>query len=164
MDLRFVEILVLLVAVPLIVGPLLARWAGDRAKRRGSSPAMVRGVRSLITIAWIAVVGLGLTLSFGPIPFLSTLTFTAVGGIALTLALQTTLQNIVSGFLLQRRGFLHLRDQVEFGGTKGTVVSLGLVTTVMKLENGTLVFVSNSNLLAGPLVNRTATDRLAGEY
>lgn len=163
-DDRFVEVIVLLVLTPGIGGPFLAKWAGERAKRTGSSPAMVRGVRSLITVAWVAVVAFGLSVTYGPIPFLSTLTFTAIGGIAVTLALQTTLQNIVAGFWLQRNRFLHLKDAVLFSGLSGTVVSMGLVTTVLRLEDGSLAFVSNSNLLSGPMVNRTATRRLAGEY
>jgi small conductance mechanosensitive channel len=161
---RPVEILLFLVVVPLVVGPLLARWVGRWAKRAGSSPAVVRGLRSLVTIGWVAVVAYGLTLDYGPIPFLSTLTATALVGIAATLALQTTLQNIVAGFLLGRRGFLRVHDQVQFGGISGTISSLGFVTTVVRLDDGTLAFVSNSNLLSGPLINRTATHRLEGEY
>ena len=163
-DERTVEILVFLVAVPAVGGSALARWAGNRAKGTEASPAVVRGVRSLITVAWVAVVVYGITLAFGPLSFFSTLTVTAVAGIAATLALQTTLQNIVAGFLLQRRRFLRMHDQVQIGGISGTIAGLGLVTTVVKLEDGTLAFVSNSTLLSGPLVNRTATARLRGEY
>lgn len=159
-----IEVLVFLVVLPAVVGPALTRWAGDRAKRAGASPSMVRSLRGLISIAWLGVAGFGLTVAFGPLPFTSALTFTAVGTIAITLALQTTLQNIVASFLLHRRRFLRVNDVILFGGTKGTVVSLGFVTTVLRQDDGTLVFVSNSNLLAGPLINRTATDRLAGEY
>lgn len=161
---RTIEILVFLVAVPAVGGSALARWAGNRAKASEASPAVVRGVRTLVTVAWVTLVAYGITLAFGPLSFFSTLTFTAVAGIAATLALQTTLQNIVAGFLLQRRRFLRMYDQVEVGGITGTIVSLGLVTTVVKTEDGTLAFVSNSTLLSGPLVNRTATARLRGEY
>ena len=158
------ETLVLLIVVPAVAGPFIARWAGNVSKRRGSSPSTVRGVRVLITVLWASMVAEGLSLAFGPIPFFSTLTFTAVGSIALTLALQTTLQNIVAGFLLHRRGFLLIQDEVEFSSAKGHVVSMGLVTTVLRLEDGRLAFVSNSNLLAGPLINRTASARLQGDY
>ena len=160
----FVLDVVLLILVPGIAGPLLARWAGSRAKGRGRSPARVRGVQILITVVWVVLVVVGVSVTLGPISFLSTLTFSAIAGIAVTLALQTTLQNLVSGIILLQHRFLRVGDQVQFSGMKGKVVSFGLVTTVIKLDDGSLSFVSNSNLLSGPLINFTASKRLAGEY
>jgi small-conductance mechanosensitive channel len=161
---EFVLEVLLFILVPGIAGPLIARWAGNREKRAGGSPARVRGVQVLITIAWVALVAIGISATLGPISFLSTLTFSAIAGIAVTLALQTTLQNLVSGIILLNNRFLRVGDLVQFGGMKGGVVGFGLVTTVIKLEDGTLAFVSNSNLLSGPLINFTAGRRLAGEY
>jgi len=155
---------VLLILIPVVVGPLLARAAGNRAKRAGATPAKVRGIEILITVAWVAIAAVGVSITLGPISFLSTLTFSAIAGIAVTLALQTTLQNLVSGIILLQHRFLRVGDQVQFSGMKGTIVGFGLVTTVIKLDDGTLAFVSNSNLLSGPLINFTAAKRLAGEY
>jgi len=155
---------VCLILVPLVAGPLLTRWWGEREKRLGATPARVRGTRIFVTIAWVSIVAIGISVTLGPISFLSTLTFSAIAGIAVTLALQTTLQNFVAGILLLQHRFLRVGDVVQFVGVTGTVVSFGLVTTVIKQEDGTLVFVSNSNLLAGPMINRTAATRLSGEY
>ena len=163
-DSQFALDVLLLILVPGVAGPLIARWAGSQAKRAGSTPAKVRGIQILITVAWVVIVVVGLSVTLGPISFLSTLTFSAIAGIAVTLALQTTLQNLVSGILLLQHRFLRVGDHVLFSGMKGTVVSFGLVTTVIKLEDGNLAFVSNSNLLSGPFVNYTAGSRLAGEY
>ena len=157
------EILLLIVA-PVIVGPLITKWVGDREKRLGGTPAKVRGLRVLITVIWVAVVGFGLFLTVGTISFLSTLTFSAIAGIGVTLALTTTLQNLVAGLILLQERSLRVGDLVQFSGTKGKVVAFGLVTTVIKLDDGTLAFVSNSNLLSGPLINFTAGKRLSGEY
>ena len=155
---------IFLILVPLIVGPLLSTWWGNREKRLGVTPARVRAVRIFVTVAWISIVAIGISVTLGPINFLSTLTFSAIAGIAVTLALQTTLQNFVAGILLLQHRFLRVGDIVQFLGVTGTVVSFGLVTTVIKQPDGTLVFVSNSNLLAGPMINRTAGQRLSGEY
>ncbi len=154
----------LLILAPVVVGPFVVKWVGDREKRLGASPARVRGLHVALTVAWIAVAAAGVVLVLGPISFLSTLTFSAIGGIAVTLALTTTLQNIVSGVILLGQRSLRVGDVVSFSGVKGSVVGLGLVTTVIRLDDGTLAFVSNSNLLSGPLVNFTAAHRLAGEY
>lgn len=163
-DVQFLLEVVFLILVPGIAGPLTSRWAGNRQKRHGATPAKVRGLRILITVVWVAIVGLGLSVTLGPISFLSTLTFSAIAGIAVTLALTTTLQNLVAGLILLQQRSLRAGDLVQISGVKGTVASFGLVTTVVKLEDGTLVFVSNSNLLSGPLMNLTASKRLSGEY
>jgi len=163
-DDQFALEVVFLIVVPIVAGPILTKWAGNREKRLGGSPARVRGIRIVITVAWVSLVGLGLSLTLGPISFLSTLTFSAIAGIAVTLALQTTLQNLVAGIILLQHRSVRVGDVVQFSGVKGTVVSFGLVTTVIKLDDGTLAFVSNSNLLSGPLVNFTAGKRLSGEY
>ncbi|HKV89915.1 MAG TPA: mechanosensitive ion channel domain-containing protein [Thermoplasmata archaeon] len=154
----------LLILLPAVVGILLTKWVGDEAKRRSWSPPSVRGIRILVSIGWISVATAGVFVTIGPIGFLSTLTVSAVAGIGATLALQTTLQNIVAGFLLIRRHFLRIGDQVELSGVAGRVVSIGLVTTVLRTADGGLAFASNSNMLAGPLINQTAGKRLAGEY
>lgn len=155
---------VFLLAVPAVVGPLASKWAGDAAKRKGATPARVRGIHISITVVWVAVLFVGLSTTLGRVSFLSTLTFSAIAGIGVTLALQTTLQNLVSGVILLQRGFLRVGDTVQFSGLKGRVVSFGLVTTVLRLDDGSLAFVSNSNLLSGPLLNATAASRLKGEY
>jgi len=155
---------ILFIALPGVVGYLLSRWAGDEAKRRGASPVKVRTLRTIITIGWVAVVVAGTAATLGSFSFLSALTVSAVAGLAVTLALQTTLQNILAGFILAQRRFLHPGDLIQFSSIKGTVADIGIVEVVIRTEAGPLAIVSNSNLLAGPLINFTATQRLAGEY
>jgi small conductance mechanosensitive channel len=156
--------LVFLVLVPAVVGIVLTQWACDTAKKRRWPPHLVRATRVLLTAVWVSVAIVGVSLTVGPISPLSTLTVSAVAGIAATLALQTVLQNIVAGYVLLRRRFLRLGDEVTIGSVHGKVAAVGIVTTVLRLEDGSLALVSNSNLLSGPLVNRTAGQRLAGEY
>lgn len=155
---------ILLILLPAVVGILLNRWLGDLAKRRHWPPLGVRTLRVVITIVWVAIVIAGTAVTLGSFSFLSALTVSAVAGIAVTLALQTTLQNILAGFILVQRRFLHLGDAVQFSGIKGTVVSIGIVEVVLKTDSGALAMISTSNLLAGPLVNFTAAARLSGEY
>ncbi|MCI4321645.1 MAG: mechanosensitive ion channel family protein [Thermoplasmata archaeon] len=156
--------LVFFVLVPAVAGILVTQWAGDAAKKRHWPPHLVQATRVLLTVVWVSVVIAGVSVSVGPVNPLSTLTVSAVAGIGATLALQTVLQNVVAGYVLLRRRFLRLGDDVTIGSVHGRVAIVGLVTTVLRLEDGSLALVSNSNLLSGPLVNRTAGQRLAGEY
>lgn len=162
-DLFYLEVFFLIV-LPIVVGIPLTKWAGDSAKRRGSSPMLVRTLRIVITVVWVAIVIVGVSLAFAPFSLLSGLTVSAIAAIAVTLALQTTLQNLISGFLLLRGRFIRLGDVIQVSGVKGSVVSIGLIEVVLKLEGGALAVISNSNLLSGPMVNYTAPARLAGEY
>lgn len=155
---------VFLILLPVVIGIPLTKWVGDTAKRRGSSPLLVRSLRIVVTVVWVAIAIAGVALAFAPFNFFSALTVTAVAGIVVTLALQTTLQNLISGILLLRGRFLRLGDVIQFSGVKGSVVSIGLIEVVLKLESGALAVVSNSNLLSGPMINFTAPARLAGEY
>jgi small conductance mechanosensitive channel len=155
---------ILLVALPAVVGYFLARWLGGAAKGRGWPPARVRTLRAVITIAWVAIATAGATATLGSFSFLSALTVSAIAGVAISLALQTTLQNILAGFILAQQRFLRTGDVIQVGGVKGTVVGIGLVDVILRTEAGPLAMVSTSNLLAGPTINFTATERLLGDY
>ncbi len=158
------EHVLLFILLPAVVGIFLARWAGDTAKRHHWSPVRVRTIRVVITVVWIGIVIAESAAFLSTFSFLSALTVSAVAGVAVTLALQTTLQNILAGFILIRQRFLHIGDSIQFSGIKGTVVSIGLVEVVVRTDAGALAMISNSNLLSGPLVNITASQRLTGDY
>jgi|SRR5208282_3194283 len=147
-----------------VVGYLLSRWAGHRVRERGAAPASVRLVRVLFLVVTV-LVGITVFVEFvGPISFLSGVAVSAVVGLAATLALQTTFANVISGFILLRNRMLRLNDTITVSGVTGQVVQLGLVTCWLRLPDGTVASVSNSTLLAGPMINRSAGERLKGEY
>jgi small-conductance mechanosensitive channel len=146
------------------VGIYLARSTGMILVRRGASPAIVRGTRVLIGFAFatpavVVVIDLVGTINLG-----TGVTVSAFLGLAVTLALQTTLQNIIAGFILFQNRFLRLNDVIEISGVKGRVVQVGIVTTWLRLDDGSVASVSNSNLLSGPLRNHSAAIRLRGEF
>jgi len=145
-------------------GYALSSWAAAWFRRRGAPPTAVRWARFSISITGLLLAAAVLFVAFGPLTVSSGLTLSAIVGLAATLALQTTIGNVIAGFILLRDRVLRLNDRITIGGTTGTVVRLGLVTTWLRLDDGSLSSVSNSTLLGGPLVNKTATERLKGEY
>ncbi len=154
------------VAAIVIVGLGLfgARWAATRLLERGATPASVRGVRISITFLALAIAGAAVFILIGPISVVSGLTFSAIIGLAATLALQTTLGNIVAGFILLQDRTLRMNDVITVGSITGRVVRIGLVTVWLRLDDGNVASMSNSTLLSGPMINRSAKDRLKGEY
>jgi small-conductance mechanosensitive channel len=145
-------------------GYLLANVAGRWLRRRGAPPAAIRWARFAISFVGLLIAGADLFVAFGPLTVASGLTLSAIVGLAATLALQTVIANVIAGFILLRDRMLRFNDRISIGGTTGTVMRLGLVTTWLRLDDGSLASVSNSTLLGGPLVNKTAMERLKGEY
>ena len=78
----------------------------------------------------------------------------------MSLALQTTLSNIISGILLFDDGALRLSDQVAYGGIDGKEVRIGLRNTWVKTDDGSIAVISNNNPAGGPLINQTAAEHL----
>lgn len=150
--------------VIIALGLFASRWAADRLLGRGATPSSVRGVRIGITVVALAIAGAAVFILIGPIGVVSGLTFSAIIGLAATLALQTTLANIIAGFILLQNRMLRMNDTIAIGGISGRVVQIGLVTVWLRLDDGSIASMSNSSLLSGPMINRSAADRLKGEY
>lgn len=137
---------------------------GRVAKEAGAGPTVTRDIKTglrgaagiLIVSYFVSFIGLS--------SLFTGLTVSAVLAVAVSLALQTTLTNVISGLLLFNDGVLRLGDTIEYSGKKGKVVRVGLRNTWIRSEGGLLTVVSNSALSGGPLVNYTATDRLSKKY
>jgi small conductance mechanosensitive channel len=155
----------LVLAVVLAVGGyIMSSYSARWFRQRGAPPAAVRWARVVVSLIGFLLAAAVLFVAFGPLTVPGGLTLSAVVGLGATLALQTTIGNVIAGFILLRDRVLRLGDHIQIGGTTGTVVRLGLVTTWLRLDDGSLASVSNSNLLSGPLVNKSVGDRLEGEY
>ena len=146
-----------------IVGTLFTRLLRGIALRAGAS----KGVASSIT-QWMGVIMLlaaagAVTTLTGLSSELTALTVSGIAGLAVSLALQSTISNVISGVLMIRDGFLRLGDDLQYGGpggVRGEVVKLSLRTTWIKMQDGTIAVIGNGNLSAGPILNYSAKARL----
>jgi small-conductance mechanosensitive channel len=151
-------------AIVLLLGAILTRTATSRLLLRGATPQSVRTVRGTVTTIAAIIAAAAVFILIGPISLVSGLTFSAIVGLAITLALQTTLGNIIAGFILLQDRTIRMDDTITIGSVTGRVVRIGLVTVWVRIDDGSLATMSNSTLLAGPMINRSARDRLKGEY
>jgi small conductance mechanosensitive channel len=151
--------------VGIFVAEELVSFVIRRAARRASAgPTVLRDLKAgLRLIAIILIVSNALSIA-GLSSLFTTLTISGVLAVAASLALQSTLSNVISGLLLFGDGVLRLGDTIEYNGASGKVVRIGLRNTWIKSDLGHLVVVSNSSLSSGPLANHTATDRLSKKY
>lgn len=154
-----VEVVAALAAIA-ILGTALSSLLRGVAKRAGASKGVVNSVRQWIAVLMIVVALAAVASLTGISSEFTTLTISGITGLAVTLALQTTLSNVIAGVLMLQDGILRLGDEVEFGSVHGEVVKLSLRTTWIKTSDGVIAVIGNSNLSAGPIINRTARARL----
>ena len=87
----------------------------------------------------------------------------SVISLAISLAVQGTLSNVAGGLTILTSQPFHVGDYVEFGGTGGTVLKIGLTYTDLRTPDNQEVHVPNSQVSTSTIVNYTAagTRRIA---
>lgn len=144
-----------------LVGETFTRMITAAGKRNGVANATLRAVREGFTAIWVTVAVVSIAHITGIMEEFTTLTISGIVGIAITLALQTTLSNVVSGFSLLNDNILCVNDMIRFCGMKGQVVKVALMNTWVKTNDGNITAIGNGLLAGGPLTNYTALVRLS---
>lgn len=152
------------VAVAAILGEAFSYLVRRAARHAGARPPTLRSIRDVLRIVWIALAVLGVAGVFQLTSAFTTYTVATVGGLVVSLALQTTLGNMIAGFLLLRDRAIRLDDVIEYGGVKGRVIRVALRNTWVLTEKGQVAIIGNSALQGGPTINHTASDRFAKEF
>jgi len=134
------------------------------AKIAGTSATVIHDFGAAMRVIAVLVILYGILSLAGLSSEFTSLTISGIGALTVSLALQNTLSNVISGVLLLQEGAIHLNDTVEYGTVKGRVVRLALRNTWIKMESGSIAVVSNSGLAYGSLVNYFATERLSKKY
>lgn len=130
-----------------------------RMEKRGrlASTAILRPLRR--TADFFAVmVGLIIALhSFGVNPS-AALAGLGVGGIAIALAAQKTLENVIGGASVILDEAVHVGDFCKIGDVVGTVEEIGLRSTRVRTMDRTLVNIPNGQIATMSLENYSARD------
>ena len=149
-----------LVAASAIIGELFRRAMTAVADRAGVSRGVTKRINEGVRLIWIVVAAVGVLTVTGVASAFQALTLTGLVGLAITLALQATLSNIIAGVMLFNDKTLRIHDVVSYGGVKGTVIKINLRSTWIRTEDGNIMIISNSTLMSGPFINYTAEGRL----
>jgi small-conductance mechanosensitive channel len=134
------------------------------ARAAGAGSVVIRDVGVYARIIEIVLIAFVITRLSGLSSDITTVTVSGIGALAVSLALQSTLSNIISGILLLSDGIIHIGDTVEYSGLKGKVVRLALRNTWIESDSGAIAVVSNTSLSNGPLINHSAVERLKKKY
>lgn len=78
--------------------------------------------------------------------------------LALSLALQNMVSNIIGGFTILYTHPLHSGDYVEIGGQAGTVREINMTYTVLLTPDNRMVSIPNSAVVAAQIVNYSSAD------
>lgn len=123
------------------------RYLQNRFKTSGYSDvaALLRLVRRTADVLVVAMGGL-ITLKYFGIDPTAALAGLGIGGIAVALAAQKTLENVIGGLSIIFDKAVRVGDFLKLGDTLGTVDCIGLRSTRIRTEDRTILSVPNGQL------------------
>ncbi|MGD0447825.1 MAG: mechanosensitive ion channel domain-containing protein [Candidatus Dormibacteria bacterium] len=141
----------------LIAGQVLRRVLVAAAERR-ADPQVHALTRNLMTIfTWVFAVAGGLVAA--GVDVLWVLTFGSIFSLAVGLAFQDLLRNILAGiFVLLEKPF-RIGDHVAIGDCEGVVQTIALRTTALRTGDGRLAVMPNLTVFTSVILNSTAFDQ-----
>lgn len=143
-----------------VVGTLLIRIVNRALKKLLENSKLEKAAHSLIctlakTVLYI-LLGLILASSLG-IDITGIVAFASVASLAISLALQNMLANVIGGFTLLYTHPFSAGDYVEIAGQSGSVKEVGIAYTRLITPDNKLTSIPNSAVVSAEIVNYTVT-------
>ena len=159
--------------ITMAVGSLVAAWAIANAVSGGAVALQERALaagrqgmlavimlvrRTLQVVAWV----LGVVIAATAVGFDMTgvLAGLGIGGIAISLAAQRTIENIFAGVSIVADQPVRVGDTCRIGPRIGTVERIGMRSVALRTPERTLVTVPNSQFAAAEVESLAARDRM----
>ncbi len=120
--------------------------------------AILRLARRVVDLVAIFAGVVGILYYFGVNPT-AVMAGVGVGGIAVALAAQKTLENVIGGVSLILDQVVRVGDTLKVGGIEGTVEDLGLRSTRIRTSDRTVVSVPNGQIATMTLENVSTRDK-----
>jgi len=148
----------------LVVALLAAKLVDRRLSGRDLPPEAVTRYRVLRRTIVAAIVAVGLLSALLAIPAVRTVAGAVLGsaailGLVVGLAAQSTLANVVAGVLIAFTQPLRIGDRVGTGDDEGIVEEIGLIYTLVRLDDGSRLVIPNSKLASDTIRNSTIVSR-----
>jgi len=159
----YVAAIIVLVAICLWkLADIIRLWYGEKTanleERQRNDAAVTLGEVAIRAV--ILVAGLILFLNHFGVNVSALWTAIGIGGLALSLAAQDTLANMISGLIILLDQPFRTGDRIEIQelNTWGDVVSIGLRSTRIRTRDNRLVIVPNASISNNQVVNYTYPD------
>lgn len=140
------------------IAKILSKSLGKILNKKSIDQTLVKFVVSLVKIALITFVIISVASQVG----IQTASFVAVigaAGLAIGFALQGSLSNLAAGVMLIIFKPIKVGDYIEGGGSTGSVESVGIFITTLITPDNKVVYIPNSTLTGGNIINYSARDR-----
>ena len=140
----------------LVAGTLLIKVILKLAKKSLSKTklekAAVSLIYSLLKVVLFVLLSLMAASKLG-IDVTGVVALASVASLALSLALQDSLSNVIGGFLLLSNHPFHTGDYVEIAGQGGTVQTIDITYTKLTTGDNKTISIPNSAVVASQIVN-----------
>lgn len=151
---------ILLCAAIVLVGMFAVRAVLALVKKALEKSTMEKAAHSLITSLVKAILYLLVGLSAASaldIDVTGVVALASVLTLALSLALQNMVSNVIGGFTILYTHPFHSGDYVEIAGQAGTVQEINTTYTMLTTPDNKLVSIPNSAVVAAQIVNYSST-------
>lgn len=125
--------------------------AGDNRNLSGSLFPLLKKVSKII-IAALAVI---IILSKFDVNISAFIVSLGVGSLAIALAAQDTLSNMIAGFIIMIDRPFRIGDRIKFGNDTGDVVEIGIRSTKILDFDNNLVIMPNNEIVKSKIINIT---------
>ncbi len=118
-------------------------------------------VRTLIRVTgfMVALAILAQGLSQLGVPLMGIIAGLGIGGLAIALAAQPTIENLIGGVMLYLDRPVRVGDWCEFDSHRGVVEEIGLRSTRIRTRDKTLITVTNADFAKMKIINLSRGDR-----
>jgi len=153
-----VVFILILILVCLVVIRIIMKFVNrllERGKIERSLHAFIRtGTKILLGFlaALIVADAVGINVT-------SLIAVLSVAGLAVSLAVQSTLSNLAGGIQILTTKPFKVGDYVDAGGTGGTVQEIGMVHTKLLTPDNKLIYIPNSDVAAAKITNYSTEER-----
>lgn len=145
----------------LVAGVLVIRILLKVLKKSLESSKLEKAAHTLITslasVALYLLLGLSVASALG-IDVTGIVALASVLTLALSLALQNMVSNIIGGFTILYTHPFHSGDYVEIGGQGGTVSEINMTYTMLSTPDNKLIALPNSTVVAAQIINYSTSE------
>ncbi len=148
---------VILLVIGVLAIRILMKFLRKALERSKLEKAAYSLITSLAVTALYILLGLMVASSLG-IDVTSIVALASVLTLALSLALQNMVSNIIGGFTILYTHPFHSGDFVEIAGQSGTVQEINMTYTMLSTPDNKLISIPNSAVVAAQVVNYSAAE------
>ncbi|GAB4515839.1 MAG: hypothetical protein Tsb0019_14880 [Roseibium sp.] len=139
---------------------LLYVWSASTTGpvQKGLDASLLRTGFRVFSLA-VALIVLGYGATRIGIPIYGVIAGLGVGGLAIALAAQPTIENLIGGIILYADRMVRVGEFCQFDDLAGTVESIGIRSTRIRALDRTLITVANADLAKRKIINYSQRDQ-----